>query len=431
MVSARKQSRTGLGKTTDKRRSRRPQSNSKKNITEATKKKRLIALIVVGFAVLLLIGAAFAYALFIGSLNQELSDGKTSEEQQAIADELAAPPNKYSDPFYMLLLGSDARADDPSMGKRSDTNILARIDASTGTVTLLSIPRDTKIEIDGYGTDKFNAAYSYGGVALAVKETSQLLDVDISHYAEIDFEKLIQLVDTIGGVEVDVPERINDPDAGDVIVPQGLQILDGEAALVFARSRDYPDGDFTRTSNQRLLIQAIVKKVLNLPLTEMPGAIQSAAKCVTTDLKAEAMLELAIQFRNATPLKMYSAIIPSTSAMIGGISYMLHDQANLPGLMKLIDEGKDPSSLVTLPPNYDYAPQNFSTDTTYTVPQTNQDTPVTPQGDDVEDFTIDDSETATDSQSDSTNNNTEEIPDDTSPHEDPSNDTEEQLVPEN
>ena len=186
---------------------------------------------------------------------------------------------------------------------------------------MVSIPRDTKIDIDGYGTNKFNAAYAYGGAAGAVREANQLLGVEISHYAEVNFGKLKELVDAVGGVDVEVTELIDDPDADGtaahpewprVIIEEGEQHLNGNEALVFARSRAYADGDFTRTANQRKLIMAIVNKVLDLNATDLLGVIQAASQCVTTDLAVGDIAALAQQFQDEGDLTIYSAMVPST-----------------------------------------------------------------------------------------------------------------------
>lgn len=315
-----------------------------------------IAAGIVGALILVIAGCGTAYALYMNSLTDELSGNQTEEEQDAIKDVLVGNKN-WTDPFYMMLIGSDARDDDEEMGQRSDTNILLRVDPKKGIVTMISIPRDTKIDIDGYGTNKFNAAYNYGGAAATIREASQLCGVDIAHYAEVDFDQLIGLVDAIGGVEVEVPELINDPDAGSIIIQPGLQTLDGEKALIFARSRAYSDGDFTRTSNQRLLISAIVDKVLALPITELPGVIQKAAKCVNTDLTANDLVSLASQFKDFKSVTVYSAMVPSTTADIGGVSYVITDKATLKEMMEIVEAGEDPSGLKATASDNMYIPE--------------------------------------------------------------------------
>lgn len=148
----------------------------------------------------------------------------------------------------MALIGTDTREQWKSYSLedgRSDTCLLARIDPVNYQVTLVFIPRDTQIEMNGE-TVKFNAAYSSGGIAQTIEEVKKLCGVNVSHYAEISFNGLTDLVNAVGGVDVVVPEEVNDINTG-VYVPAGQQHLNGEQALSFARTRQFADGDFTRT----------------------------------------------------------------------------------------------------------------------------------------------------------------------------------------
>ena len=198
-----------------------------------------------------LIGAGFAGAnIYLNSLNQNLAGDE--QEAEEVKEVLKAAPVENK-PFYMLLIGCDDR--EGVDGARADTTILARLDPKKNKVTLISIPRDTAIEIDGYGMQKFNAAYTYGGASGTIEAASELCGVEISHYAEVHFEALIDIIDYIGGVDVDVPIGIDDVDAGGK-VDAGMQHLDGEHAMIFARSRSYETGDFQRTTSQRLLIDS-------------------------------------------------------------------------------------------------------------------------------------------------------------------------------
>lgn len=316
-------------------------SSSKKRMSRGKK----IALIVVCVILVMVLGAGAALAWYVNGINQTLKN-VPSEQAQAIA-EVTDPVKNFNEPFYMLLIGSDARVGDESMGARSDTNILTYVDPVENKVTMVSIPRDTMIEIDG-NTEKFNAAYGYNGAASTIKEANELCGVKISHYAEVNFEELVSLIDAVGGVEVDVPEMIDDPDAGNVVIQEGLQTLNGEQALTFARSRAYADGDFTRTSNQRLLVEALINKMLSLPVTELPGVIDKAAQCVTTDLSVTDIVSLASQFQDATDgVEIYSAMVPSTTAMIDGVSYVLTDDELLKKMMEMVEAGEDPATLDT------------------------------------------------------------------------------------
>lgn len=385
----------------------------RENMTYAAqgKRKRRKRIITTVVCVLLaaLVGVGVAAAVWYTNINNELTKGsKTDDELNAIEEQLTATPTKtFDEPFYMMLIGSDAREDSDEEGQRSDTNIVVRIDPTTNTVTLISIPRDTMIELDDYGVVKFNAAYAYDGTAGAIREAKKLLGVNIEHYAEVDFNELEALVDACGGVDLTVEERIDDYDADNwskeefhhIVLEEGYQHLTGEQALVFARSRAYTDGDFTRTKNQRALIEALANKVLNLPATELPGVVEAAAKSVTTDLSISDIVALAQQFadsdtnisaassKNASSaastdatstdsttsdtdsttatdeattstssnsstsssalsgLTMYSAMVPSATTYVDGVSYVINDPDATARMMKLVEAGKDPSTV--------------------------------------------------------------------------------------
>lgn len=311
-----------------------------------------IAIGIVAAVIVALVGCGTALAVYINGINEKINTGnKTKEQIDAIDEQLvSADLNK---PFYMMLIGSDIRPGQDQSESRSDTNILVRVDGSNNQVTLVSIPRDTAIDIDGHGVSKFNNAYTYDGVAGVIREASELCGIDIAHYAEVNFDNLVALVDAVGGVDVEVSELIDDPDADGswdpnvepIIIEPGMQHLDGEAALVFARSRAYADGDFTRTENQRKLIQAIVDKVLSMPVTELPGVIEAAASCVTTDLSVTDIISLAQQFQDGGDLTMYSAMVPSVAQYVNGVSYVFADTGQLAKMMQVVEEGGDPSGI--------------------------------------------------------------------------------------
>lgn len=312
--------------------------------------------IAIGVAIALvvaLVGCGTALALYIGGINDKITTGNKTEDQLNAIDEQLVSAD-LDKPFYMMLIGSDIREGQSQSESRSDTNILVRVDGSKNQVTMVSIPRDTAIDIDGHGVSKFNNAYTYDGAAGVIREASELCGVEIAHYAEVNFGNLVSLVDAVGGVDVEVEQRIDDTDADGstgipgaerIIIEEGLQHLDGDAALVFARSRAYADGDFTRTQNQRKLIQAIVDKVLSLPVTELPGVIEAAAQSVTTDLSVTDIINLAQQFQDEGDMVMYSAMVPSVAQYVNGISYVFTDTGQLAEMMKVVEEGGDPSGI--------------------------------------------------------------------------------------
>ena len=323
-------------------------------------RNKKIAFGVLSAVLFCILAGGTAFAFYVNDINNRLAGTKTTEEMNAI-EEVLAPVASYQEPFYVLLVGSDARSGNSSLGRRSDTNVLVRVDPLNGVVTLVSIPRDTMIDLKGYGRNKFNAAYAYEGIAGAIRETNTLCGVKISHYVEVDFDHFVEVVDVLKGVEVDVEKRISDPKAGPSVIEKGLQTLNGEQALTFARTRQYADGDFTRTSNQRTLIEAILKKVMQTSLPELPGVVQALASSVTTDMKLQDIVGIATQMRNLGDLKIYSAMVPSFTASISEISYVITDKESLKEMMKLVEAGKDPSGVVAK--NFSYPGATVTTTT--------------------------------------------------------------------
>ena len=321
-------------------------------------KGKKIAIGVLCAVLVVAIGCGAAFAVWYNNISKELNQGDYTEEELSAINDQLVQTTSYTEPFYVLLVGSDKREDEEGQadadGARSDTNIVVRVDPVNNQATLVSIPRDTMVELDGYGTNKFNAAYNYGGVASTIREASQLTGVGISHYVEVGFNDLVNLVDAVGGVDVYVDELVDDPDADGTtdnpdwthwVIQPGQQHLCGGEALTFARSRAYVDGDFTRTSNQLKVIEALVNKVMSLSVTEMPAVVQAAAKCVTTDMKITDILALAQQMKGNGSLTMYSAMLPSITGDVNGISYVFCDEDATEKMMKIVDQGGDPSGI--------------------------------------------------------------------------------------
>ena len=204
-----------------------------RNANRRMSRGKKVAIGVLAAVLVAVVGCGTAFALYVNSINSELIGDMTSEEMQAIQDVLA-PKKSFDEPFYMMLVGSDERAGSDEAGARSDTNIVVYVDPTRNQASIVSIPRDTMIDIDNVGISKFNAAYNYGGVSSTIREASQLLGVDISHYAEVNFENMVQLVDAVGGVDVEVTERIDDTDADNTTDnPNGKRIIIEHFDLIY------------------------------------------------------------------------------------------------------------------------------------------------------------------------------------------------------
>ena len=271
-----------------------------------------------------------------------------------IDDRLAFPPQEEqtlrgalslhvpSTPFYVLALGSDAREGETY--SRTDTMMLVRVDFWGGKISMLSIPRDTRVEIEGQGTQKINAAYAFGQAGGAVRAVSQLTGARINHVAVVHFEELASLIDYLGGLTVNVPTAVYDPDYTGLYLDEGIQTLDGMTAVLWARTRHgYENGDFGRQENQRLLLTALMNRALSLSPTELPGLIDKLSGLVGTDLRCYNLVPLLIRFKLQQPT-IYSASVPYTDTWIDGVSYVEADQEGLSRIMQAMDEGRDPAT---------------------------------------------------------------------------------------
>ena len=252
-----------------------------------------------------------------------------------------------SDPYYVLLLGTDGRPGETEY--RADSIILARVDPAQKRVTLLSIPRDTYVTWKG-SQMKINAVHFYDGAAGMVQIVNELCGVKISHYAEVNFDGLAGITNAVGGVTVDVDQYMRDTEnfSGVTELYAGRQTLNGEQALFYTRCRyAFADSDYTRMSHQRTFIKALLSQVLSSgDPVKIASIINSVADMVVTDLSVSDAISLASQMVGLNAESgIYTAYVPSTPETIGDQSYVIADDDALAEMMKLIDQGKDPSKL--------------------------------------------------------------------------------------
>ena len=182
----------------------------------------------------------------------------------------------------ILVLGTDSRtsASDPSQWKegaqRTDAIMIVQVSGDRKTVSVMSIPRDSWVEIPGHGQGKINAAYSYGGPSLTIHTVENLTGIHIDHFAVANFESFVALTDEIGGVRVNLktPQRLAGKELG-----AGAQVLDGQQALAYTRERSsLPNGDFDRVKRQQTWMRSIVSRVLTNGTMSSPTALYSFLK---------------------------------------------------------------------------------------------------------------------------------------------------------
>ncbi len=326
--------------TEHSRRRERPDFGERQR--KAKKRKRVMLGCLTAFVIaLLLAGAAGAY--YIWDFQHRTQKKMVTPDGDAV-EVLKENAVAKDAPFYMIIMGVDNREGETRA--RSDTLIVARVDPPRERVTLVSIPRDTRVRIPGHGTQKINAANALGGPALVIETVQDFVGVPISHYVEIDFNGFKDVVDALGGVTVDVPQKIQDPKAGNYdpaayTIYAGEQKLTGAQALTLVRSRDFPQGDLQRIQNQQLFIKALLKQTLQVANAfRLPGIVNAVATNVTTDMKVGQLLSLAKQMNGMSGDALEAVTMPGTPKYIGGVSYVIADEEELAATFERIENGQ-------------------------------------------------------------------------------------------
>lgn len=279
---------------------------------ESRHKKQNIAFVLA----MVVVFAVFAVAGFTLA-NYWLGDSPiASEEPEEPAD--TTPVVNQPKKMNILLLGTDQRENEPA---RADTIILAFLDLENHDLKLLSIPRDTYAQIPGRGREKLAHANAYGGPELTVKTVENLLNVPIDRYVEINFEGFKQMIDTLGGIEMEVEKRMYYPQE-DIDLRPGVQRLNGHDALAYVRFRNDPMGDIGRINRQQKFLKELAEETLKFgTILKLPELIKEANQSINTNIGAAEMLSLAKAAKNFDASAIEATTLPGTAQYINQISY--------------------------------------------------------------------------------------------------------------
>lgn len=208
----------------------------------------------------------------------------------------------------VLILGTDARPGEENA--RSDTMLLVSIDPKLDKAAVISIPRDTRVNVPGSPLDKICTANYIGGPELAVKTVEKLMNINIDYYVLADFNGFKKVIDTVGGITIHVPQRMYKPSEGIDLYP-GTQKLDGYQALAFVRYRDYEFGDIERTTHQQDFLIALADELLQAKtITKLPALIKEVKSFVKTDISLSQMLRMASWTPGFTSASIITQTLP-------------------------------------------------------------------------------------------------------------------------
>ena len=279
------------------------------------KKKSIWPYVIVGFLIFFI---SIALGIFYAS--KSLLD-KSSEPEEV---ELLTAKDKAT----IMIMGVDERADDVG---RSDTLMVATIDPKRNEVALLSIPRDTRVNIPRYGYDKINAAYALGGAKLTESTVEQFLGINIDHYIIINTKAFVKIIDALGGVDIVIDQRMYyedpwDDDGGLVIdLRPGEQHMDGKTAVTYVRYRD-EEGDIGRVHRQQKFMKACFDALVSpRVIPRLPAVISEVMDSVKTNLSLRQLLEFAGTLKEAHNNGLKTEMVPGRPMYIDDISYWIAD----------------------------------------------------------------------------------------------------------
>ncbi len=226
-------------------------------------------------------------------------------------------------PVNVLFLGTDVvygangagvQADPASFKGRSDTILLARLDPVSNTIAVLAIPRDTQVEISGYGIQKINAANAFGGPQLAEAVVGSICGVPIDHYVVLNVHGLVELVNELGGITIDVPKPMHYMDWTaklKIDLDPGMHTLTGNQAMGFVRFRHDGLGDIGRVQRQQIFLRAVMDKAIDpRSWPHLPALLAIAKNYVLTDMGEDEILRVANFARSVPKQNQHLVMLP-------------------------------------------------------------------------------------------------------------------------
>lgn len=243
-----------------------------------------------------------------------------------------APPASDRTPLSILAIGNDYRPREDSCGC-ADSLHLITVNPARSAATILGFPRDSYVDVPGHGRRKINTALKLGGPDLLVRTVEAVTGIPVDYYVLTDFEGFSRMVDSIGGLEVDVPYPMSDPYSG-AEFPAGRIRMQGGHALAFARNRhDTPGGDIGRSENQGLVLIGALRKLhkdFDTDPATLVGWIALGRRWLSTDLSLEELTRLTLAASRVRIEDVRNLVVPATIGMAGAASVVyISPQADL------------------------------------------------------------------------------------------------------
>ena len=295
-----------------------------------SKKKKILIYSITTILAIIVIVAAGGYIY----INKTLDKVETIEVNTDHIGINTETKEEFKEIKNIALLGIDSRDDD--LVGRSDSIMILTLDSVHNKIKLSSIMRDSYVNIDGHGMDKINHAYAFGGAELALKTLNENFDLNISEVMVVNFSSLVNIIDKIGGVNIDITDEEVSHISG--ISSPGEYLLNGNQALTYSRIRYAAGGDYKRTERQRTVINAIFNKLKNTSLTEYPQLVNEFLPYIQTNMSNTSLLSLGTEFSGLAMKGLEQDRFPrdeqAEGQMINGTYYLTFDIENVKTSMK-------------------------------------------------------------------------------------------------
>ena len=240
----------------------------------------------------------------------------------------------------ILVLGCDEREGENQA--RADVIIVATIRPDDKEVSLFSIPRDTRVTIEGHGKDKINHAMAFGGIPLITDSVELLLGIHIDHAVKVNFDGFINVIDALGGVNINVPEKMYKPLEAIDLLP-GYQTLYGEDALAVVRWRGDGLGDYGRIARQQQFIAALTEKVKNMSVGQALDVLDAVMDSIETDMSVREMTSYATNLIGLSSDKVHTYSFVGGSVYINGVNYVEPDMEEIKAIVDKMQHGEQPA----------------------------------------------------------------------------------------
>ena len=263
---------------------------------------KVLGIILLIAIILVIIAVASGY-FYVNSKLSKMQQVEINENELTVSAEVEEQLSGYRN---IALFGVDSRDSSLGRGNRSDCIIIASINNDTKEIKLISVYRDTYVNIDGYGLDKITHAYSYGGPELALKTLNENLDLNVKEFVTVNFDAVADAVNALGGVDINIEadeidylnsylvetSKVTGLET-EQVTHTGLQTLDGVQAVAYSRIRYTSGGDYKRTERMRTVIEAMFEKLKTKSIGEINDLADQILPEVYTNLEPNELISLA------------------------------------------------------------------------------------------------------------------------------------------